>query len=154
MKKTLFLALATFTSILFLTSCDKTEKLTQESWILYTRYTQQNTGDFKHKSVFYKKSEQKLYLKFNTDKTLKIKEDNNKKFATVLWDWKNDSQKDIVFTYGGNSGDFSVFDLTNEMLVLYRYTPDSVFTDTYYHENYKDWDDELIDFFNKEEKNH
>lgn len=137
-------------------SCDllksKDEILTEKKWVLHNRFiSTYNDGESTNEMIFYKKSEEVLALKFNTDGTVRITEDNADKYATIRWYWKNDDKKYITLDKGKYTGDFHILDLSSDE---FQWSKSDIYStgttlETFRHLDDPEWDDEKVEQMNK-----
>lgn len=139
-----------------LQSCDlfksNDELLTEKKWVLHNRfYSNYEDGESTNDMKFYKKSEEVLTFKFNTDGTVRITEDNGAKYATIRWFWKSDDQKYITLDKGRYTGDFHILELSSEEFKWSKsdiYSSNSVL-ETFKHPDNKEWNDDKIERLNE-----
>ena len=141
--------------LLLLQSCDflksEEELLTQDKWVLHSRFIYNyNDGTSTSDMIFYKKKGQVLTLKFNTDGTVRITEDNGEKYATIRWYWKNDEKKYITLDKGKYTGDFYITDLGSKKFSWSKsdiYSSDNTI-EYFRHLDDSDWDDAIVEQMN------
>ncbi|MEX2347584.1 MAG: hypothetical protein WD511_00060 [Balneolaceae bacterium] len=141
--------------LIFLQSCDvfksKDELLTQEKWVLHNRFiSNYDSGESTREMIFYRKSDQVLTLKFNSDGTVRITEDNGEKYATIRWYWKNDDKKYITLDRGKYIGDFHILDLSSKQ---FQWSKSDIYSTETTLETFKnlddpEWDDDKVEHLN------
>ncbi len=95
MKRIFYLIIITLTII----SCQSAdEKLTEEEWILELENITYNEGtdSLRYETIYYKKSDRELVLKFDLDGKVDISEQNDLRYATALWRWEDDKKHLII----------------------------------------------------------
>ena len=116
MKKLLLLILL---GVLFTSCKNKDELITMKPWYLSHKFNiDYKKGKSISKLTYFKKSEEKLVFKFNINGTLKINEDNGKKYATVRWEWKTADKKYFNILTGIAIGTFTISELNSKELQI------------------------------------